>query len=84
MSRKVSLVLSFSILLLATAAAGQQDANKAKPVAITPANSGQSTDRRSELCNWPARRARRQCMEGTGPHASRSGPARWKDLRCHC
>lgn len=43
MSRKVSLVLSFSILLLATAAAGQQDANKAKPVAITPANSGQST-----------------------------------------
>ncbi len=43
MSRKVSLVLSLSILLLATAAAGQQEANKAKSVAITPANSGQST-----------------------------------------
>lgn len=43
MSRKVSLVLSFSILLLATAAAGQQDANKAKPGAITPANNSQST-----------------------------------------
>lgn len=43
MSRKVSLVLSLSILLLATAAAGQQEANKAKSVATTPANSGQST-----------------------------------------